>query len=358
MLFFGNTLQQWLLLVLFILVSFMVAKIVRWFLEAVVKKNIVSKTENEIDDIIFYAIDKPIVFVISWIGIWLALHTLTIEAGLQEKIYKGSEVLVILSVAWIISRALEAVINYSLKKMPGTTNVMIGVLINILQTTRGILVWGLAITLALNHIGYNIGALLTGVGIGGLAFAMAAKDTVANLFGGGTIIATRPFTIGDRIRISGVDGWVSSIGLRATIVKDFYGREHIIPNKVFIDEIVENVDKEKVYYEVEHLHLQKDTRVEQMQLAIQLLKKIIEENKLFENGCWITFDKIGIYALDIEFWYAIKKWNISDQPDYSDWYQKKSIAKTQLHIKIMQEFEKNNLKFAFTNTICLSEKAL
>ena len=83
-----------------------------------------------------------------------------------------------------------------------------------------------------------------------------------------------------------------------------------------------------------------------MQTAKDILKDIILQNELFEDNYWITFDKIGDYSFDIEFWYGIKKWHTSDRSQYADWYQKKSFAKNQLHISILEQFEKNKLKFA------------
>ena len=99
----------------------------------------------------------------------------------------------------------------------------------------------LGLIVALNNAGYDIGALIAGLGVGGLALAIAAKDTVANIFGSVTIFADRPFVIGDRVRIKGHDGVVRDIGIRSTRLETRDGPMVTIPNATFADSAVEDV---------------------------------------------------------------------------------------------------------------------
>ena len=94
---------------------------------------------------------------------------------------------------------------------------------------------------ALDNAGYNIGAILAGLGIGGIALAMAATDTVANMFGGIMIFVDKPFKIKDRIKVSGFDGTVTEIGLRSTRIKPLAGTEVTIHKNAFTDNSVETV---------------------------------------------------------------------------------------------------------------------
>ena len=77
------------------------------------------------------------------------------------------------------------------------------------------IIWAIGIIVGLNNAGYNVGAILASLGIGGLAMAMAAKDTVSNFFGGITIFTDKPFKVVDRIKIAGLDGTVTELGLRS-----------------------------------------------------------------------------------------------------------------------------------------------
>jgi MscS family membrane protein len=89
-----------------------------------------------------------------------------------------------------------------------------------------------------------VGALIAGLGIGGLALAMAARDTVSNVFGGFTIFTDRPFTLNDRIKVSGFDGTVDEIGIRSTRLRTLAGTLVTIPNSTFSESAVENVSAE------------------------------------------------------------------------------------------------------------------
>ena len=78
-------------------------------------------------------------------------------------------------------------------------------------------IWAVGIIVALNNAGYDVGAMIAALGIGGLALAMAAKDTVSNIFGGFTIFTDRPFSLNDRVKVAGFDGTIKEIGIRQAI---------------------------------------------------------------------------------------------------------------------------------------------
>ena len=114
----------------------------------------------------------------------------------------------------------------------------------ILRKTVRSVVWILGVITAMNNAGFDVGALLAGVGIGGLAMAMAAKDFVANIFGGVTVFVDKPFKVGDRIVVDGIDGTVQEIGIRSSRLITLQGRMVTIPNNSFTNSPVENITAE------------------------------------------------------------------------------------------------------------------
>ena len=344
--YYGNSIGEWLIAFTLIAFSLIIGKILYWFSSTMLKR-FTRKTETKFDDIFVDMIEEPLIMVGVIVGIWYSITTLNISSNVQEVIDNILYILVIINIAWLITRTIDALVEHYIVPITEKSETDLDdLLLPIIRTIFNFLVWSIAIIVGLNNAGYNLGTILAGMGIGGLAVAMASRETITNLIGGFTVMVSRPFKVDDRIRVSGVDGWVKNIKLNVTIVNDFYGRAHIIPNRVFIDNIIENVDNEPAYYEVERFKLRHDTSSSQMQTAKDILKDIILQNELFEDNYWITFDKIGDYSFDIEFWYGIKKWHTSDKSQYADWYQKKSFAKNQLHISILEQFEKNKLKFA------------
>jgi len=194
--------------------------------------------------------------------------------------------------------------------------------------------------LALNNAGYNVGALLAGLGIGGIALAMAAKDTVANMFGGLTIFIDQPFKIKDRIKIGGYDGVVEEIGIRSSRIRTLEGRLVTIPNHKFTDNFVENVSSEPNRKVVLNLGLTYDTPPEKMELAIKILKNIQETDPGLDNKIWLVFDSFGDFSLGINFVYYI-----TDGQD-------KTEVISRINLSILKQFNDAGLEFAFpTQTI-------
>ena len=196
-------------------------------------------------------------------------------------------------------------------------------------------IWIMAVIIGLNNAGYDVGAMIAGLGIGGLALAMAAKDTIANIFGGFTIFTDKPFKMGDRIQIGGVDGTVVEIGLRSTRIKTLSGRIVTMPNNSFGDSAVENVSSEPCRKIVLNLGLTYNTKPEQIEEAIEILKDIIVKNDSSEENVITSFNGFGDFALNIMFIYYIAKGE--------------DIAQTQtdVNLQILKRFNEKNLEFAF-----------
>ncbi|MFC1639934.1 mechanosensitive ion channel family protein [Gemmatimonadota bacterium] len=206
-----------------------------------------------------------------------------------------------------------------------------------------IVVWTIALIVALNNAGYDVGAVLAGLGIGGLALAMAAKDTVSNIFGGFTIFTDRPFTINERVKVAGFDGTVKEIGIRSTRLQTLAGTMVTIPNSTFADSPVENVSLEPSRKVTTNLGLTYDTSPEKMEKAIELLQTIGAEHEALDEKVLTSFNAFGDFAMNILFIYYILPGNDILQ------------TQTDINLRILKEFTAEGLDFAFpTQTILAS----
>lgn len=165
----------------------------------------------------------------------------------------------------------------------------------------------MVVVIGLNNAGYDVAALLAGLGIGGLAMAMAAKDTVANIFGGFTIFTDQPFRVGDRIKAAGYDGEVQEIGVRSTRLKTLEGRIVTIPNSQIADSPVENVSCEPSRKVTLNLGLTYDTTPEGMAKAMVILDEINAEHPNTEDNAKVFFNAFGDFAMNIQYIYYITK---------------------------------------------------
>lgn len=251
-------------------------------------------------------------------------------------------VLITINIAWLITRLFDSLFEeYIVPLADKTAGDLDDQLLPVVRKGVKILIWTLAIIIALDNAGYNIGALLAGLGIGGLLIAMAAKDTVGNIFGGITIYTDKPFKIKDRIRVLGFDGTVSEIGIRSTKIKTLSGTQVTIPNSTFSESAVENVSREPNRKITLNIGLTYDTSPDKMKKAQEILKNIsIKHKEMITDNYLISFTTFGDFSLGILFIYYIKK--------------SADILKTQnsINLDILTQYNKNKINMAFpTQTI-------
>ena len=315
--FYGNTVGQWGLTMVIIIGTLVVGKLLYWFTTNIVRR-ITDKTETKLDDILIDMIEEPLVIALTVVGVWYGLYRLTLPEFLTRWFTQGMEFLIVVCITWLIARLLDALYREYLVPLAERTETDLDdQLLPVLRKGTRLAVWSIGLIVALNNAGYNVGALLAGLGIGGLALAMAAKETVANIFGGVTIFTDRPFMLHDRIKVLGYDGVIKDIGLRSTRLETRAGRIVTIPNMIFTDRPVENVSLEPSRRIDLNLGLIYDTPPHKMREAIEILSKIIEENPHLEDHRKISFNTFGDFAMNIYLRYFIKKgednWDVQSE---------------------------------------------
>ncbi len=339
--YYGNTLSQWLLALSIIVGGYILGKIIYFIFGNVIKK-ITSKTKTNLDDIIVDMVEEPIMLAIILGGFYYSIKSLILSEGVLSFLMSAINFVIILNIAWMISRLFDSIFKeYIMPIADKTEGDFDDQILPIIKKSVNFIIWILAIVIGLDNAGYNIGALLAGLGIGGLALAMAAKDTVSNIFGGVMIFLDKPFKIKDRIKIDGFDGTIEEIGLRSTRLRTLSGTLVTIPNSTFSENAVENVTREPSRKIVLNLGLTYDTDEKGIENAIKLLHKIAKNNRenIRENHL-VSFNSFGDFSLGILFIYHVKK-----SADILN-------TQTKINLDILKEFNKAKLSMAFpTQTI-------
>lgn len=270
-----------------------------------------ARTSTKLDDIVVDTIEEPLVFVLVLLGLWWGLQVLVLPDALRDWIANGYYFLVVIAAAWLLTRLFDALLNEYIRPLVEQSDSDLDdQLLPILRRGVKAVIWVLAVIIGLDNAGYDVGALLAGLGIGGLAFAMAAQDTVSNLFGGFTIFTDRPFTINDRIVINGVDGTVKEIGIRSTRLQTLQGRIVTIPNSTFQKSVIENISSEPSRRVLMTLGLTYDTSPEGMERSMELLREIVAEHAeagSLEESVSVGFTGFGASSMDVMFIYYIRK---------------------------------------------------
>lgn len=338
--FYHNTIGDWAISLAIIIGAVVAGKILYWIFGNIFKK-LTSKTKTKIDDIIVDMIEEPVVLALTIAGLWYGLHRLHFPEGWYVWMGKVYHILIAVNITWLIARLVDAIIEeYIVPLTEKTESDLDDQILPVVRKSLKIAIWILGIIVALNNAGYDVGALIAGLGIGGLALAMAAKDSVSNIFGGVMIFTDKPFKVGDRIKINGFDGTIEEIGLRTSRMRTLEGRRVTIPNSLFTGDMVENVSEEPTRKVILNLGLIYDTTPEQMQQAMDILKDIAGNNTNIEDNYLVSFNAFGDFALGILFIYYIKK-----ESDILN-------TQTEINLAILTQFNANGLNMAFpTQTI-------
>jgi MscS family membrane protein len=170
--------------------------------------------------------------------------------------------------------------------------------------------------------------------------AMAAKDFVANIFGGITIFVDKPFKLGDRVIVSGYDGFVREVGIRSTRIQTLAGRIVTIPNSKFTDSFVENITMEPSRRVKVTLGLVYSSTPEQLKMAQTILGEVAENHTFTEESVLSWFEEFAAYSLNISMIYYIMKDGSVLQ------------VQNEMNLAIFERFTQAGLQFAFpTQTV-------
>ena len=339
--FYGNSLQTWIVAVMIVIGGAALGKIAHFLFARVVKK-LTAKTKTKLDDIVVDMLEEPFVGAVGLGAAWFALRTLTgIDESVESTVSHLLGFCAAFLVAWALTRLIEGVVEeYLVPIVDKSESELDDQLLPIVRRGVKIGIWVLAAIVGANNAGYDVGAVIAGLGIGGLAFALAAQDTVSNLFGGFTIFLDKPFTIGDRVKIEGFDGNVVEIGLRSTRLTTLEGRTVTIPNKKFTDNAIENVSSEPSRRKVVNIGLTYDATHEDVRRGLALLESIASEHDATEESITTSFNAFGDFALNIKLVYYVRAG------------EEIPAVETDINLAILHRFTSEGLDMAFpTQTV-------
>lgn len=339
----GNSIQNWIISILIIVAAIVIVKLITLVSKKVLKP-LTDRTKNQLDNIIFYSLEPPVKFAIILLGIWIAIHRLVYPDSFVKVVDNIYRILIVLDITWVFARLFSGLLQvYWGRRSNGQNNKMLP----IIKRTILVVVWIIGLVMALSNVGVNISALLGTLGIGGIAFALAAQDTVKNVFGAFTLLTDKPFNIGDTIRFDSIEGTVVDIGIRSTRIMNYDKRIITIPNYKITDSSIINISSEPMRRVVLNLGLTYDTTAEKMKEALEILKALpqkVENVSSSPSNVVAVFTEYSDSALSIMYIYYIEK-----QGDILG-------VTSNMNMEILDSFNKAGLEFAFpTRTIYIQK---
>jgi MscS family membrane protein len=271
--YYGNTVLNWLTTFLIILAVIIGGRAIYWVISRFLKRA-AHRSRIRLDELLIDGLEEPISLLLILIGSRIAITRLTLDSAWVNFVDGALGIAYALVIAWLLTRIYDSIHKTYLVPLANkTSGAFDDQVLPLIRRGLKIIIWTLAIIIGLNNAGYNVGTVLAGLGIGGLAFALAAQDTVGNIFGGITIVGQKPFLIGDLIEFEGKQYVVKEIGWRATTAEDWNtGYRVTIPNSKFTGGIIANVSAERGYWFEETVRLAADLPVAKIEQAIQDIK--------------------------------------------------------------------------------------
>ncbi len=341
-----HTIEEWVSALAIAVGAWLLGKFLYW-LFAVVLRRWTERTKTRVDDVILDTIGQPVVLLVTLAGFLVAFRRMDFSEKVTFYTDHGFKVAWTLGITWLVARVAGSLLREYLlpyAKERGISNMDASVQ-GLTVRAAAILIWGIGIIAALNNAGYNVNALLAGVGISGLAMAMAAKDTVANRFGGITVFTDQPFRVGDRIRIGGYDGTVLRVGIRSTRIRTIDGPVVVVPNFRFTDTVVENVTEEESRRVRHELGLVCETPPDRMERALAVLHELVDAHQadLLPQRS-VVLNAFGDFSLKVVFIYYIRKGRSIDE------------VQNRVHVDLLRRFASEELEFAYPTQVGITKE--
>ena len=336
---FNIALWQYGLFALVVLAAVIFSKVID-FLVIVRLKRLTARTRTPLDDIAIEVMRKPLRLIIVIAGIILGLRIFQVDV----KNLLG--VLVGIVVTYTLVKLVDLFAAYLEPKVRTTDSKLDDQLLPIIRKTLKIFIVTVGVLVILESLQIKVTGFLAGLGVGGLAFALAAKETLANMFGSIAIFADKPFRVGDRVIVEGIDGPVESIGLRSTRIRTLDGTLVTIPNARMAEATINNISKRPTIKNLYTVGVTYDTGYDKMKKALEILRGIFKNHPSTENY-WVYFKEFGAHSKDILVIHWCK---------YTA-YQQFLEATEEINLEIMRRFEEADIEFAFpTQTVYLKQE--
>ncbi len=341
--FLDNTVEKYLIALGVFVVSMIIITIFKKVILSRLKKWS-EKTKTDLDDFLIEEIEKSIMPIIYFGAFLLAANSLT----LNPKISNAIKIITAFVITIIVIKTIVSVLKYAFniymnkreytverkKQLKGITSIVT------------FLIWSVGLLFLLDNLGFEISTVIAGLGVGGIAIALAAQAVLGDLFSYFVIFFDRPFEIGDYIVVGDKRGVVEYIGVKTTKVRSLGGELLVFRNTDLTNSRIHNFKKMAKRRIVFSLGVVYQTKAETLKEIPGIVKKIIDEqeNATFDRGHFASY---GDSSLNFEFVYYVES---SDYVKYMDIQQS-------INLTIFEEFEKRGIEFAYPSQTLFIEKS-
>ncbi|MTH54662.1 mechanosensitive ion channel [Bacillus mangrovi] len=307
------------------------------------------RTPTEFFTHILLSFEKPIRWLFVSIGLYLAIiysPFFTERMEVVNEIYRS---------------AIVVVISWGLYNLTGSSSLFFNkvntrfdlqiddILVPFLSKLLRFVIVALSFSIIAQEFDYDVNGFVAGLGLGGLAFALAAKDTIGNFLGGIVIITEKPFTIGDWIKAPSVEGVVEDITFRSTKIRTFAQALVTVPNMTLANEPITNwtkMGKRQINFKIGVTY---HTTPQQMKVCVKRIEHMLDDHDGIDDESYqVSFDTFGASSLDILI-NCFTKTTI---------YGEHLKIKQDMNLRIMSILEEEGVEFAFPSQTLYIERSM
>ncbi len=357
----GNAVWRLALILIVLLITLAAGRTIQFFIDAYASRLEKRRGENVLS-ITLQCLTKPISVAVFAIGLHLARLCLVFDnpntenvEGISTAIETGwfriAQAVAAIAVAYAIYRLVDVIEHYLIRWTSQTQTKLDDMLVPVVRKALRITIAIVAVIFIVDNIlDQDVKSILLGAGVGGIAIALAAKDSIANFFGSVTIFADRPFQIDERITVGEYTGPVEEVGFRSTRIRTLEGHLVTIPNSIIANSIVENVGKRPYIRRTANITVTYDTGHDKTQRAVEIIKNVLagvpEVNTDPKFPPRVYFSDFNDCSLNLYMSYWVKP------PDYWLYYE----VNERVNFEVMKRFEAEAIEFAFpTQTLYLKK---
>lgn len=341
--YFQNSVRDYLIAAGIIIVGFLLVSSFKK-LVLIRLKRWASATETSFDNYIVESLERFGIPALYFAAIYIGISFLHLSARVDRTVKIATTVAITILVVRFFSTVIRVLLQSFVKRQTnGEEKVkQIGGLMIIIN----IVIWLIGVVFLFDNMGYDVTAVVTGLGIGGIAVALAAQNILGDLFNYFVIFFDRPFEIGDFIIVDDKLGVVENIGIKTTRVKSLSGEQVVLSNSDLTSSRIHNykrMERRRVVFKIGVIY---QTTYEQMKAIPEVLKSIVLEQEMAEFDR-AHFASYGDFSLDFEVVYYVLSSDFNVHMD----------VKQTIFMRIFEEFQKMGVEFAYpTQTIFLTKE--
>lgn len=337
----GNTIQTWLVASGILIIAFIILKTVHSLAISRLSR-IAEKTETQIDDLVVAMLKSTKFFTLILISAYLASTVVTLKPSTEAHLMKAVMLVLILQAGLWASTGFSFWLDRNIKKRMDqdsssvTTITFLGFMVRIC-------LWAVILLMILGNLGVNITGLVAGLGIGGIAVALAVQNILGDLLASLSIVLDKPFIIGDFIVIDSHAGTIEHIGLKTTRIRSLSGEQLIFSNNDLLKSRVRNykrMSERRILFGFGVIY---QTSLEKLKAIKEIVSKIIREEEHARLDR-VHFKEYGDFSLNFEVVYFVT------QPDYNTYMD----VQERINQEMFRQFAEEGIEFAYpTQTLFL-----